>query len=88
MIWSSQLTFLILLPIIKNQLYTIISSLARHSLNLYTEKQEGNVMSFLWNLVMVHLECCGVTSHQDFQHTQLWGQERNKLQVSQVRSGQ
>ena len=45
------------------------------------------MFSFLWNLVMVHLECCGVSSHQDFQDTQLWGQERDNLQVS-VRSAQ
>jgi len=81
LIWSSQLTFLILLPVIKNQLYSIVSSLARHSLHHYTEKQDVNVLTFLWNLVMVQLECCGVSSHQDFQDTQLWARERDNLQV-------
>ena len=82
LVWSSQLTFLILLPIVKNQFYAILSSLARLSLNLYTEKQEVNVVSFLWNLVMVHLQCCGVSSHQDFQETEVWSAERDKKQVS------
>ena len=84
LLWSSQLTFLILLPVIKNQFYSIISSLTRYSLHLYTEKQDMNVVSFLWNLVMVQLECCGVSSHQDFQQTGLWAEERDKGQVRRL----
>ena len=81
LLWSCQLTFLILLPVIKTQLYSITASLARISLHLYTETQEGNVVSFLWNIVMIHLECCGVSGHQDFQESDHWSRQREKKQV-------
>ena len=83
LLWSSQLTFLIVFPVVKNQLYNMLDTLAKSSLVMYgeAESEEQNLATFLWNLVMVHLECCGVTSHQDFQLSQRWNEHKEKFQV-------
>ena len=88
-IWSAQLTFLIVLPVVKTQLYNLVGNLSKFSLEYYTgagtdtEKDDDkeNIITFLWNLVMVHLQCCGVTSHQDFQLSPVWNSDKEKLQV-------
>lgn len=79
-IWSIQLTFLIVLPVVKGPLYNLLSSLGKKSLDVYSEEGD-NLISFLWNSIMVHLQCCGVNSHQDFQTSWLWNNDKQKLQI-------
>lgn len=90
-IWSAQLTFLIVLPVLRGPLYSWLARLATMSLELYKEPGDGeeedtNLVTFVWNVVMVHLECCGVNSYQDFQQSQQWSAAKHKLQV--IISGQ
>ena len=90
-IWSAQLTFLIVLPVVRGPLYSWLSRLATFSLELYrepgdTEEEDTNLVTLVWNVVMVHLECCGVNSYQDFQQSPQWSAARHKLQV--IISGQ
>ena len=85
-----------MLPVLRGPLYTWLARLATFSLELYKEpgyvEEEGgeeedtNLLTFLWNIVMVHLECCGVNSYQDFQQSPHWSATRHKLQV--IISGQ
>ena len=86
-----QLTFLIVLPVLRGPLYSWLARLATLSLELYKEpgnlegaeeeEEDTNLVTFLWNIVMVHLECCGVNSYQDFQQSPQWSATRHKLQV-------
>ena len=90
-IWSAQLTFLIVLPVVRGPLYSWLARLATLSIELYNEPgEEGegdtNLVTFVWNVMMVHLECCGVNSYQDFQQSPHWSAARQKLQV--IISGQ
>jgi len=88
-IWSAQLTFLIVLPVVKTQLYNLIGNLSKLSLEQYTgagtdtdkDDHKENIITFLWNMVMVHLQCCGVTSYQDFQLSSVWNSDKEKLQI-------
>ncbi len=85
-VWSAQLTFLIVLPVLRGPLYSWLARLATMSLELYREPgdwgEDTNLVTFVWNVVMVHLECCGVNSYQDFQQSQQWSSvAKHKLQV-------
>ena len=86
-IWSAQLTFLIVLPVVRGPLYSWLSRLATFSLELYREpgdeeEEDANLVTLVWNVVMVHLECCGVNSYQDFQQSPQWSATRHKVIIS------
>ena len=59
-----------------------MADIGRASLVMYGGMQEEqNIVTFVWNIVMVHLECCGVNSHQDFQLSDSWNEHKEKFQV-------
>ena len=81
-LWSGQLTFLIVFPVVKTHLYNALADIGKASLVLYVGMQEEqNIVTFIWNIVMVHLQCCGVNSHQDFQLSDSWNEHKEKFQV-------
>ena len=53
------------------------------SLTFYRgEKEEMNLISFVWNSVMANIECCGLDNYTDFKNSMEWQRSKLNLQAS------
>ena len=41
---------------------------------------QGGLLSLVWTVVMVRLQCCGVTGHEDFRHSPAWTRDTRHTQ--------
>ena len=41
---------------------------------------QGGLVSLVWTVVMVRLQCCGVTGHEDFRHSPAWTRDTKHTQ--------
>jgi hypothetical protein len=82
-LWSLQLVFLILLPAFTPLLYSFASWLGQFSLGGYRgEREEMNLLTFVWNNGMAELECCGLENYLDFTNSSQWQRSKMNLQAS------
>ena len=65
--WLLQLLLLILLPMVKEKVYMVATSLATSSLSTYRmEPSRQGLTSVAWDHIMSSLSCCGVSNYTDF----------------------
>ena len=78
-----ELVFLILFPVLKPIVSSWIAWVGRASLGHYRgEKEEVNLVTFVWNMVMGTLQCCGVNNYRDFTNNTIWDKSKLNLQVN------
>ena len=83
LLWGMELVFLILFPVIKPIISSWTAWAGRASLAQYRgEKEEVNLITFVWNMLMGGLQCCGVQSYWDFTNNTVWDRSKLNLQVS------
>ena len=69
-LWVMQLVFIILLPVGKTILYSAVGWAGTWSLDHYRgEREELNLLTWVWNTGMAGLQCCGVQGYADFTNT-------------------
>ena len=80
---QNPIVFLILLPAFPPLLYSFLSWLGQWSLASYRgEREEINLVSFVWNYGMAQLECCGLENYLDFTNSSEWKRSKLNLQAS------
>ena len=81
-LWVIQLVFIILLPVGKTILYSAVGWAGTWSLDHYRgEKEEQNLLTWVWNTGMAGLQCCGVQGYADFTNTTWWQRGRLSMQI-------
>ena len=83
MVLVVEVMFLILLPAASSLVYSSLTWVGEMSLTTYKVAMvDSNLVSWVWDMTMAGLQCCGVHNYTDFtHHTQGW---RGNSQVMHI----